>query len=674
MIGDANDEAEAAPPRRDALTGPVPRWLKLVVLVTVGAFVADAIVVYGVRFAAWLESDATVPVLLAARSLHTGLPIDRAWYYGNGDIWVIAPHLFALLPVALLGIGQASLWLSIVGGFAIELAVLARAYAQLAGARWLGWLAALVTMVAWSRLHIRFMYIQLAYGYGAVLYLLVFTAFAARAVEPAGARRRLVGLVVLTVLAAVQNPTRGLVFVLAPLAVGCAWPWRGVAARQRLRLGGAAVLGWLIAAGLYRFVLSPLVSFAYPPGHIDFVFVDGWSGIALNLHRLWDGVRTLCGASRMGWSTVPSGLVLLGALALVVREVVRARELTALRMVCVIVIAQLGLVLVPLLLGNLMIAPTSVRYLMSSLILCLGLGAVLAVRAVGEAAAGWRRLATGWLVLLPLAVALAIMRSKPPAPKPYVWADPRELPALGAELARRGLTHGFSNLLNANLIALGARGGTRICPVYLVHALTPQRWLADTACFTASALPARFYVVIDHDAGNDAALRETLPPPDEQFFFGRFDVTIYRTAGAPLGWLELPLHDGDELALPLRLPASHPALHRGEVTVDGTRLIATGAAGPIVSGPELRLPRGAYRVTWRGHAITSPGQLSFEVTADGSDTLAHTAVDPTAAAPGAATQVELSFAIDRPRNGVELVIMSGGGARLALDEVVLERR
>jgi len=93
-----------------------------------------------------------------------------------------------------------------------------------------------------------------------------------------------------------------------------------------------------------------------------------------------------------------------------------------------------------------------------------------------------------------------------------------------------------------------------------------------------------------------------------------------------------------------------------------------------VSGPELRLPRGAYRVTWRGHAITSPGQLSFEVTADGSDTLAHTAVDPTAAAPGAATQVELSFAIDRPRNGVELVIMSGGGARLALDEVVLERR
>lgn len=659
------------------MTLPAPRWLLAVVLVTAGAFVAEAIMIYGVRFAAWLESDATVPALLAARSLHTRLPIATDWYYGNGDVWVLAPHLFAILPVALLGIAQVSLWISIVAGFAVELVVLARTYAWLAGARWLGGLAAVLTLVAWSRLHIRFVYIQLAYGFVAVLYLLVFAAFAARAVEPAGARRRLVGLAVLVALGAVQNPTRGLVFVLAPLAIACAWPWRGLPARRRLALAAAATLGWLVAAALYRLVLQRVVSFAYPPGHIDFVLVDRWGDVAINLRRLWDGVGMLCGASRrITGLVVPSTLVLVGALALVGREVVRARELTALRVVCVVVVAQLGVVLVPLVIGNLMIAPTSVRYAMPSLLLVFGLAAVLAVRAVAEAARAWRALATGWLVLVPIAVLLAIGKSRPPTPKAYAWAHPRELPALGAELARRGLTHGYSNLLNANLIAFGARGGVRICPIYFAHVLIPQRWLADTACYTAPALPARFFVVTDHDARDDAALRATLPPPEERFHIGpTCDVAVYRTAAVPLAWLALPIHDGDELALPLRLPASHPALHRGEGAADGDRLVATGAPGPVVSGPSLALPRGAYRVTWRGHAIASPGQLAFTVVADdGTDVLARATVDPVAAGPGAATRVELSFATDRTRSGVEVVVVSGGGARIALDEVVIERR
>ena len=665
------------------MTLPAPRWLWAVAVLTAGAFVADAILIYGVRFAAWLESDATVPALLAARSLHTGLPIATDWYYGNGDVWVLAPHLFAILPVAVLGISQVSLWISIVAGFVIELVVLARTYAWLAGARWLGGLAAVVTLVAWSRLHIRFVYIQLAYGFGAVLYLMVFAAFAARAVEPAGARRRLVGLAVLVMLAAVQNPTRGLVFVLAPLVFACAWPWRDLPARRRLALAAAATLGWLVAAALYRLVLHRVVSFAYPSGHNDFVLADRWDSVALNLRRLWDGVLMLSGASRrLTGLVVPSILVLVGALALVGREVVRARELTALRMVCVVVVAQLGGVLVPLVIGNLMIAPTSVRYTMPSLVLVLGLAAVLAVRAVAEAARTWRALATGWLVVLPIAVLLAIGKSQPPTPKAYVWAHPRELPALGAELARRGLTHGYSNLLNANLIAFGARGSMRICPVHFAHVLIPDRWLADTACYTASALPARFFVVTDHDERDDTALRATLPAPDERFHIGpTYDVAVYRTAAVPLAWLTLPIHDGDELALPLRLPASHPALVRGEAKPDGDRLVATGVPGSIVSGPALAVPRGAYRVTWRGHAIASPGLLTFMVVAndggdggDGTDVLARATLDSLAAGPGAATHVELNFATDRTRYGVEVVVISGGGARVALDEVVIERR
>jgi hypothetical protein len=94
-----------------------------------------------------------------------------------------------------------------------------------------------------------------------------------------------------------------------------------------------------------------------------------------------------------------------------------------------------------------------------------------------------------------------------------------------------------------------------------------------------------------------------------------------------------------------------------------------------MAGPALALPRGAYRVTWRGHAITSPGQLTFTVVADdGTDVLARTTVDSAAVAAGAATRVELTFAIDRRRPGVEITVVSGGGARIALDEVVIERQ
>lgn len=656
---------------------PVPRWLKAVALVTVGAFIADAIVIYGVRFDSWLESDATVPALLAARSLDSGLPIATDWYYGNGDVWVLAPHLFAILPVALLGVGQVSLWISIVAGFVVELVVLARMYGWLAGARWVGWLAAVVTLAAWSKLHIRFAYIQLAYGFGAVLYLLVFAVLAAYVANPVGPRRRLIGLAVLVAIVAMQNPSRGLVFVVAPLVVCCAWPWRDLSVRRRLALVAALMLGWLIAAALYHVVLLRLVSLAYPSGHNAFVLAGTWDDVAINLVRLWEGVRMLCGASRRITAlVVPSILVLVGALVLVGREAVCARTPTTLRVLCVVTVTQLGIVLVPLVIGNLMIAPTSVRYLMPSLMITLGLAAVLAVRAIAVATPAWRALAIGWLILVPIAAVIAIGRSRPPKPRAYAWSHPQELPALGAELARRGLSHGYANLFNANLIAFGARGGVKVCPVYFAHVLIPQRWLADTTCYTAPALPARFFVVTEHDARDHAALRATLPAPEERFHVGpNYDVAVFRTDRVPSTWLEMPIRDGDELALPLRLPGNHPALRPAESAADGDRLVATGAPGVVVAGPWLALPPGAYRVTWRGHAIASAGQLTFTVVVDGgADVLARATVDPAAAGPGAATRVALTFATDRMRNGLETLVVSEGGARVALDEMVLERQ
>lgn len=655
---------------------PPQRWLYVVLLATALVFLGVVVYLYGFRFTAWIDSDAAVSAVLAAKVLHAKLPVVGDWYYVNGDVWVLAPHLLAILPVAALGLGEASLFVAVVTGLVLEIIAYARLYTRLAGERWVGVFATMVTLMAWSQAHVAFIYIQLAYGFLTLMYLIGFGAFATLAADAPAPLRRWVAASAFIALVAMQNPTRGLVFVLAPIAVGCLWPWRQLAVRRRLAVIAAVAAGWLVAAIVYTQVFQRAVSFAYPPGHIDFAVKDA-RGIADNLAMLWQGVRLLCGGGhKLSWHVVPGALVMLGAITLVCREVFAARALTALRFVSVAVTAQLGGVLVPLVLGNLLIAPTSVRYAMPSLLIVFGLAAVLAVRALAETSRGWRRLATGWLVLIPLTALLATPKASPPKPKKYGWPNGPELQQLGDELARRGLTHGYSNVLNANVLNLESHGRSMTCPVYFAHVLIPQRWLADTTCYTAAALPERFYVVADHDERDDAALRATLPAPVERFHVGgTYEVSVFRTAAVSLAWLELPIHDGDELRFPLRLPATHLAFHRGGVALEAGQLVATGEPGNVIFGPYLRLPRGAYRVVWHGSAVASPGELTFTVAADlGRDVLARATVPASAIGKDHATLVELTFSIDRTRETVEFPIQSAGGARVSLDDLVIEQR
>jgi hypothetical protein len=241
---------------------------------------------------------------------------------------------------------------------------------------------------------------------------------------------------------------------------------------------------------------------------------------------------------------------------------------------------------------------------------------------------------------------------------------------------QRGLTRGFSNVLNANILDLEARGAVTTCPVYFAHVLIPQRWLTDTSCYTAAALPDRFYVVSDHDERDSAALRATLPAPVERFPAGKtYEVSVYRTADVSLAWFDLPLPDGDLVPLPLRLPAAHLALHRREVALDAGKLVATGKEGFVVYGPYIRLPKGDYDVVWTGSGIDSPGDLTFTVDADlGKSVLARTSMPANTIGKARAQIVRLSFTLDRMRDAVEFPVFSAGGARISLDLVVLEKR
>src|SRR5262249_24930383 len=99
-------------------------WLRGGFLASALGFIGIAVYLYAFRFFDWLESDAAVPALLAAKVLDTGSPIALDWYSANGDLWLVAQHLIAVLPVAIFGVGPASLLVANVLGFLIEAFIL----------------------------------------------------------------------------------------------------------------------------------------------------------------------------------------------------------------------------------------------------------------------------------------------------------------------------------------------------------------------------------------------------------------------------------------------------------------------------------------------------------------------------------------------------------------------
>jgi hypothetical protein len=651
---------------------PAQPWLKIVFIATAVVFASVALDLFALQYFAWAESDAAVPVLLAAKVLDTGRPVVDTWYYANGDVWILAPHLLALLPVAVLGIGPASLLFSVVVGFVLELIVLVREYARLCGERWIAVFAAMVTLMAWSQNHVMFVYIQLSYGFVAVVYVILFGLFA-RLAEPSPARPWLWAATVgLLAALAVQSPIRVLVFGIAPLLAACAWPWHGLSGRRRLGIGVAVVATWGAAHAVYTLLLARIVEFSVPHGHLEFRFA-GLRGIRANVAELAHGVLLLCaGGGRLLWA-LPGLVVMLGAVALVVAEALASRTLTRLRFFCVVVAAQLAVVCLPLVIGNLLVQADSVRYVLPSVLTMIGLAAILAVRATTAARPGWqRRLAVGWLVALPVAALIAVIDVRPPPPSRATTPDLAELARVADALVERKLTHGFSAPSHgSNVLNLQGRGATLACPVYFHEVIVPQRWLADTRCYAADAIPERFYVV--YDRGEEVTI---LPPPVERFHVGpTYEVAVFASASTDMRWLDLPMVDGDDARFPMEIAATHLQMRRSQSVVEGGAVVATGTPGTVIFGPYIALPRGDYELVWIGRGLDTPGEIAFTVHAAGGANVFAKQQAPAGGLPRAPGELaRLAFRLKRTRDGVEFLVRSSGGARVELHRLVLYRR
>lgn len=660
-------------------------WLRVSIAVVAAVLVFDFVYLYLLKFDDFVHSDAAVTAIMAKGALARRLPVDVDWYFANGDVWLFAPHLYAMPLVAIWGISVSTLLAAVMFGFALEVVALMWSFTKLGGDRRAAVLGTALTLVAWSRLHILFVYVELSYGFVATLYVLLFATHALLFHRLASRPSSLAwaGCAIFTFIASAQNPLRAVVFAVAPLMVAFAWPWRGMDVRARAIGAAVPITGLVAAILLQKLVLQPFLAYSVPSGHLDFVIRDG-AGIASNAANMARGGVALVGdlSSFAVWSAF--GLALLAlSLVLVVRHAL-SRTPTPLRFVCVAALVQLCAVGGPMLVGNLVVNPVSIRYLIPSLLTVLGLGGVIAVQLVRES----RALGLAFCALAPIAATLTTLRvigsySLAQESTTGQFAHSASHQQLADELTARSLRHGFATYWNAHLVTLLSRGNAKTCPVNFANIVLPYRWNTDTWCYDAKVLPDRIFVVgtADERATATPAIEATLGTPVERFSVGdTFFVSVFRTADVSDRWLLPPLPEPERLRFPLRVEASHPQVRVGDhATLEGGKIVANGEEGVLSFGPYVDLPAGDYRLRWIGAPLNDAGELGFDVTATGAarqlaeKSIAMNSIAAGGGGEGDRTIVELSFRLPKRTSGVELRTFSRGGARVALAAFELSR-
>jgi hypothetical protein len=643
-------------------------------------FLVDVVYLVGGKLPHVVHSDTAGNMLIAAASLDSRSVLTTHWFYSNGDVWLLTPHLFALVPIAIGGLGTTTLVVSWFLALAAEATALGWAYRRLSSRMGVAIPATCLTLLAWSRMHVMFVYVEVAYAMFAALYTLLFTIaatlVAARATSIRSARAWAASGAALMGVVTAQNPIRALVFVLAPLGVACVWRWNGLTFRTRAATLAGAAASWGVGYAVYELGFKRALTFSTPSGHVDFVVKDA-AGIAENVRLLARGLRTLTGD---GVFAAPAFIALLGAMAIVVAHVF-SRALTPVRFVCVAVLAQLGAAVVPMVVGNLVLNPESVRYAMPSILVLFGLATIIAVEMLSSA--GRRRTAAlGWIATTSAAALLSLVqvvgRYTLEAPNGQ-WAHREAHEELARELSARGLSHGFATYWNANVVTLLSNGRARTCPVNFGASVVPYRWGTDVRCFEPSRLPDRFFVALTPAEREPARepIAKTFPEPIERFeVAGWFDVRVFATRESSPSWLAPPLPEGERIRFPLHIAATHPQLSAANAIAKDGRIVATGKEGTVVYGPYLRLPKGAYTLRWSGTSLGTNGEIAFDVTgSDGKVTLAQRSIRADALPRGPDAELAtLEFVLADPMPAVETRVFSRGGATAELTGLVLDRR
>jgi hypothetical protein len=108
--------------------------------------------------------------------------------------------------------------------------------------------------------------------------------------------------------------------------------------------------------------------------------------------------------------------------------------------------------------------------------------------------------------------------------------------------------------------------------------------------------------------------------------------------------------------------------------VQGSAVVGTGEEGVIVFGPYIELPAGTFGIRWVGTAITSPGEIGFDVVGAGAVLAEKTRTMTELEGLRATDLVRFELTLPAATRAVEARVFSRGGGKVALDELVIERR
>lgn len=509
---------------------------KIALVAMAAVFLLHAVLFFTRTAPSLVNSDAAAEVQLTALALEAKSPLVSNFYYVNGDYWIFGAQWFAWPLLLLFGETARALLATNVLSLVLDVGILYWAFRKLDSSPARALFAALVVLFAWSAVHMQFEYAELAYSMLATAHCAVFVLYA----QALATRRRrdVVGALVFFFLFAVQNPQRAVAYELLPVLAGCLWKWDDGARRARLQTAALTGGTWLVAAVLHRFVLTPFITPAVQNGMS--LGLRGPAGWVTNVVHVLQGTALITAPRNdLPWTAVFGLAVVAGAGAWTVRFALRSKAYEPARFVAIVLLAEVALVLVLFVFGDMLTAPMTVRYIMPGLLPLLGLGVVLAAREERL-----ERLALAWLCLLPVDAAIATTRRVWGAREVYAEADPLRLQGVAAELVRRDLRHGFATYWNANTTTLLAGGATKTCGVAFRegYGLVPRKWLVDTRCFRAATLPESIYVVAapgERAQMIEATAKTQFPEPRERFEVDGFEVRVYRTAECPLAWLEL---------------------------------------------------------------------------------------------------------------------------------------
>lgn len=528
--------------------------LQLVCIASGITFVAGLWFFYRYGFAVALNSDAAVTALLAAESWSKASLLPNGWYYGNDDLWILSPQVFALPFVAWCGASSIALMLGNILGLACVVGALSLLAHRLTGRWTLALVLAVSACALFSPLQRDAVYVQLAYGWItaklALLFFLSLRMIAADGRQSAhggGVRWEVCAYVVLLAVLAAESPPRAIAYWGLPVATMCflhdadVLP-RRMAARLFLLTAAAIIAGALMHSLLRKhlIVLGGMDAFAVKA-------MDAWGA---NLAMLWKGLPLLIG-NEMGGLASPItpilalALVRLAFLMAIVLAMAMAwqrspdenpAQVLFLRYTAVLMAVSLGLFII----GNLAPGPLSIRYFMPALL--LSMIAFMARLLHRLHAAALRGLA----YLLAFAVAFcgggALAAYRFTAVAPTSCIGPANICRLLVTLQHEQLSRGFATYWNANVTTLAAGSKITVCGASWQPRLSPFRWLVSKDCFDPARYTARyFYAFTKAEAQvlDRAAFEADAGSPIDVLKTAEYDIWVYQSGvgNSNLDWL-----------------------------------------------------------------------------------------------------------------------------------------